>query len=218
MLYIFHGSDTHKVADRTNALVAALRKKQPDAGVYVFEGVIEEVGVIDELVEARGLFVAKHIVVLKGVCEKKESREHILKRLPQFAAAEHAFVLSEGSVHAAHKKVFAEHAFKIEEYSKPKQDRGFDPFGVTASLKARKRRDLWEAYLQARYSGESPEALAGLMHWAVKDMLGKPRIYAQHYTSERLRALSREIIKRYHEAHRGLYELDTALERWTLSI
>ena len=154
MLYIFHGSDTNKVADRTNATVAALREKQPDAGLYVFEGEVEEVGALDELVNAQGMFVAKHIVVLKGVCEKKESREHILERLPQFATAEHAFVLSEGAVHAAHKKVFAEHAFKIEEYSKPKQDRGFDPFGVTASLKARKRRDLWEAYLRARQSGE----------------------------------------------------------------
>lgn len=215
MLYVFHGSDTHKVADRANALVAALREKQPDAGVYFFEDAFEDISPLDELVEARGLFVSKHIVVLKGVCEKKESRELVFERLSRFAESEHVFVLAEGSVHIAHKKLFAEHADKVEEHTKPSVQKGFDPYGVARAVKERKRRELWVAFLRARRGGESPEALAGLMHWAVKNML---HTGAARYGAEELRTLSRQLIEHYHEAHQGRYELEPALEQWVLTI
>ena len=38
MLYFLHGSDTKKTREKARALVASLRAKKPDAGVFVLEG------------------------------------------------------------------------------------------------------------------------------------------------------------------------------------
>ncbi|MBP9760226.1 MAG: hypothetical protein KBD24_02550 [Candidatus Pacebacteria bacterium] len=219
MLYVFHGTDTYKVADQANKLVAGLRVKRPDAQVYVFEGELMDVAPLDELVNAQGLFVQKHVVVLKGVCEKAESRELVFARLEQFSTSENIFVLSEGALHVAHKRTLEKHAQKSEEHTRSViEKRGFDPFGIVVALKARNKRALWEGYVHAQRAGENAEAQCGRMHWAVKDMLQNTRQYSSKYTKEDLVEMSRALITLYHDAHRGLYSLDIALERWALSV
>lgn len=219
MLYVFHGTDTSKVADQANAYIAQLRTELLEPQEFVFEGEIVDVGPLDELVEARGLFSEKHLVVLHGTCEKAESRELVFERIDRFALSENIFVIKEGSLHVAHKKRFAQHAHKVEEFARAEQaKRGFDEHGLVAALKSRNRRAIWEAYLRARRAGETPEALAGLLHWGVKDMLARAVSYSKVYQKERLIALSSSLISCYHDAHRGLCDLDVALEHWVLSI
>jgi len=217
MLYVFHGTDTYKVADQANKLVASLRAKRPDASVYVFEGALPDPAPLDELVQAQGLFVQKHVVVLKMPFETAESREVVLARVEQLSVSENIFVLSEGKLLAEHTRVLEKHATKVEEHTKQiRQKRGFDSFGVVSALKARNKRALWEGYVRAQRTGESAEAQCGLMHWAVKDMLQNSARYASKYTKEELVGMSRALITLYHDAHRGRHDLDTALERWTL--
>lgn len=219
MLYIFHGTDGGKVADRTNETLRALRAKRPDAQVYVFEGELFDIARVDELIDARGLFVERHVVVLKGVCETSEGRDRVFPRLERFSRSENVFVISEGSLHPSHKKTLAAHAHKVEDHERPTQKkRVFDEFGMVAALKERNKRALWERYLRARMAHESPEASCGMLHWAVRDMLLHEERYVKHYSREELRALSRSLIEVYHEAHRGTYDLDTALERWVLTM
>jgi len=218
MLYVFYGTDTNKVADEANRIVAALRAKRPDALVYTFDAANFEGVILDELVNARGLFVEKHVVLLKGVFEKADTSDMVLARVEQCAGSENIFVLAEGALPVAHKRALEPHATKMVEHKRPAQARRqFDECGLVAALKKRSRRHLWEAYLRARRAGDGPEAIAGLLHWGVKDMLGG-RLGAGVYTQEELRALSRGIIACYHEAHRGTYQLDVALERWVLSV
>lgn len=219
MLYLFHGTDTFRVADQANSVVASLRAKRPDASVYVFEGALIDPAPLDELIEARGLFVQKHIVVLKLPFETTDSRDMVLARVERLSVSENIFVLSEGKLLAEHKRVLEQYATKSEEHTKVvTQKRGFDSYGVASALKARNRRALWEGYLRTQRSGESAEAMCGLMHWAVKDMLQHPVRYSSKYTNEELVGMSRSLISLYHDAHRGIYDLDTALERWTLSV
>ncbi len=219
MLYVFHGTDIGKVADRTNDTVRALRTKRPDASVYVFEGDEFEIAQVDELIDAQGLFTERHVVVLKGVCETSEGRDRIFPRLERFSRSENVFVVSEGSLHPSHKKTLATHSHKVEEHARAEaKKRPFDEFGMVAALKDRNRRALWEGYMRARAGNETPEASCGLLHWAVRDMMLHETRYVNRYSRDELRALSRSLIEVYHEAHRGTYDLDTALERWTLSI
>jgi hypothetical protein len=219
MLYVFHGTDTYMIADRSNKLVASLRASKPEASVYVFEQETFETGALDELLETSGLFTDQHIVLLHGVCALKENRELLLPRLPRFAESAHIFVLVEGGVHPAHAKMFAEHAERVEAYSLPKKEKpDFDQYGLLSALRTRNKRFLWERFQVALHKGESPEGLCGLLHWGVRDMLQQPDRYRGVYTLEQLRTLSRSLIAVYHEAHRGRYDLALALERWALTL
>ena len=218
MLYVFHGSDILKVSDRAKKLVAGLRAKRPDASVYSFEGAVTELASLDELVGASGLFVRKHIVVLRSVFEDKETGDLMAKRVQQFAQSENIFVIVENAIPAAHVRLLKEHASKVEEHKREKRARGFDEYGLVSALKRKDKRALWTALLTAQRAGENGESLCGLLHWAVRDMHAHAARYASLYTRDELVGLSRSLITLYHDAHRGLYDIDTALEDWVLAL
>lgn len=236
MLYVFYGTDTHKVADQANRLVALLRAKRPDAQVFSFENDTFAIGDLDALVAAQGLFVEKHVVVLKNTFDVGEVRDLVIARLEGFAGSPNIFVLTEGKLLVDHKRALEKHATKIEEHNKTdgkKQD--FNVFALADALGMRDRRALWMGYVGARRAGLVPEAIQGTLHWAIKGMLaardasspdsvgqtlamfGKNKRAAQNFTREELVHLSRSLIAVYHEAHRGKGDLDTALERWCLT-
>lgn len=237
MLYVFHGTDIKKVADKTGGLVAGLVAKRPDAQVFSFEGAFTETAALDELVEAQGLFVEKHVVVLKQPFETAESRDMVLERLERIATSQNIFVLAEGKLLAAQKKALEKHAAKIEEHArKDAKVREFNVFALGDALGARDRRALWTGYIQARRSGLEPESISGTLHWAIKGMLAasnaasatesgqKPFVYnkfkraAGNFTPTELTGLSHSLISLYHDARRSKHAIDTALERWTLNI
>ena len=236
MLYVYYGTDTHKVADQSNKLVTSLKQKRPDAQVFVFEGAFTDGAPLDELVEAQGLFVDKHVVILKQSFETAESRDLILERVERLATSQNIFVLAEGKVDASHKKTLQKHATKIEEHAKKAEERDFSGFAIGDALATRDRRALWTEYVLARRSGSEAEVLHGTLTWAVRSMILvsrcssadeaglKPFTYnkfkrcVSKYTDEERLELSRQLLTLYHEARWGKYDLATATERWTLTV
>lgn len=236
MLYVFYGTDTHRVADKANSTVAGLKKKRPDAQVFVFEGAIVDVGPLDELVEARGLFVDKHVVVLKQPFETEESSDLVRERLERFARSENIFILVEGKLAAEHRKHIKQHAEKMEEFAREAQQQDRTIFALGDALGARDRKALWTEYVLRLRAGTEPEALHGTLAWAARSMLlaatttsadeagmepfpyGKFKRFARNYTNKELRALSCDLIALYHDAHLGRHDLATATERWVLSL
>lgn len=237
MLYVYYGSHTERVADHANKLVAGLLKRRADAQVFRFEGGGFEVQDIDELIEARGLFIEKHVVVLKQPLETRESRDHILERLEQFQLSENIFVIAEGVLGAKEKKALEKHAEKIEELAAEKRTATeFNVFALGDALGARKRKELWLLYLQARHAGVEAASLLGTMHWAVRGMLlarrtananeagqkpfmySKFKRYAANYSEQELLTLSRKLIAIYHDTRRGKVNIENGLERLTLTV
>lgn len=217
MLYVFYGSDFQRAVVQANKLVAGLRARRPDALVYTFDALAQTAS-IDELVEASGLFVQKHIVVLRSMFEVKEVGIAVAERAVRFAHSQNIFVIVEERIPAEHTRTFLAHAHKMEEYTRPKEDRVFDVHGLVSALKRRDRRALWEAYVRAKRGGESAEAICGLIHWGVRDMCMSTERYEKYYKKTELFALSRSLLAIYHESHRGLCVMDTALEQWTLTV
>lgn len=236
MLYVFYGSDTKKVADKAMKLVADLLKKKPDAQVFTFEEDVSEMH-IDELIEARGLFVEKHIVVLKQPFLKEETKNAVLEKLERFAQTENIFIVVEGKLLAPEKKKLEKHAEKIEEHVRKEEVKEyFNVFQLGDALGERNKRELWSGLMRALRAGNEPESLHGTLHWAVRSMLAagnsgspeeagqKPFVYskfkryAKNFKEGELSKLSRELITLYHESRRGKYDLETALERWVLAI
>lgn len=236
MLYVFHGTNTHAVADTANAALAELKTQQHETQVFVFEGVLTDATPLDELVEARGLFTDTHVVVLKQPFETAESRDLVLKRVPRFAASPNTFILVEGKLDAAHKRVLELSAARVEEHSIAAQGQDNSGFALSDALGARDRRTLWTEYVRAVRRGTEAETIHGTLMWATRSMLlatratspeeaglkpfvySKFKRYARNYTPAELLAVSHELLTLYHEAHRGTYDLATATERWTLSV
>lgn len=237
MLYVFHGTNTKKVSDHASRLVANLLKKKPDAQVFSFEGGDISESDIDALIEAQGLFVEKHIVVLKQPFVVALSRDLVLARLEQFAMTKNIFVIIEEKLLAEHKKAFAKFAEKIEEHSQLKTDKEpYNVFALADALGTRNKQSLWVIYMGAQRAGLEIESIHGTLHWAIKAMLSASRTntpeeagqkqysytkfkkYAGNFSPEELVALSRNLVSLYHEARRGKGDLKILLERWILSI
>ena len=237
MLFVFHGADTNTVADKTNRLVSKLIQKRPGANVFTFEGADHEVARIDELVEAQGLFVEKHVVVFRRPLGNKEGEDMMLARLERFALSENIFIIEEGVLHARHRKEFEHHAHKIEEHKgKQSNKMVFNIFALSDALGMRDRKRLWTLYIEARRGGVEPESILGTLHWSVRGMLAaercgsaeeagqkefafsKAKRFSRGFSRAELVAMSHTLLAMYHDAHRGAGTLDAELEHFTLTL
>ena len=114
----------------------------------------------------------------------------------------------------------------------------YDPalFALADALGARDRKDLWVRYIRARLiDGKAPEEIHSILCWQARAMLaastslsaeeaglvpfvyGKSKRYAARFQPAELRSLAGDLVALYHDAHRGIHDLGTALERFILS-
>lgn len=233
MLYIFYGTDTEKVQRRARALVDGLLAKRPDATLTTLESTTL-VPALDELTSAQGLFVEKHIVYLRAPLETADSKAYTLERIPALAQSDNIFVLALGAVDAKTKKLLEKHSAKTEVHDKKEQPKE-NLFFLGDLLAARDRKQLWVAYTDVLSRGHAPEEVHGILFWAAKSMLlaahsksaeeagQKPYVYSKfrrgsaNYSLTELAAMSEDLVRLYHEAHEGRYDLGTALEQWLLT-
>jgi len=145
-----------------------------------------------------------------------ERGEEFLDFAKAFAESPHEFIFEEEKLLKRETDIVTKAGAKVEKIETIKKERGFDSFGVTFALGARDKKKLWLGLTEALRAGEKPEAVAGLLHWKVRDMLAKPA--AGKYSREEMKNLSREIVSLYHDSHRGLGSLDLLLERFALKL
>jgi len=107
-------------------------------------------------------------------------------------------------------------------YATKKKDTGasasgsFNLFAITYAFAARDRKKLWLLLHEALQSGAVPEAVAGMLHWKVRDMLSKGE--KGKFSSLELRRISKELVTVYHDSHRGVGDLSLLLERYLLRL
>jgi DNA polymerase III delta subunit len=177
MFYFFHGSDTQAVGNRVRSMVQALLKKRPNAQVFSFDA-SQDASAIEALLEARGLFEEKHIIVLRGIFSKKGMQEdkeddeneeeqndkHAFSALiPHCAESPHIILISEGEVDAKAKKLLEKYAHETKCFEKTKPPSQHNPFALSDALLAKDKKKLWLLLLEARREGTAPEAVAGLL-------------------------------------------------------
>ncbi len=167
------------------------------------------------LASTEALFGGVSVYVFEGALNS-ERGEEFLSFAKELTASTHTFIFEEEKLLKRETDLATKAGAKIEKIETVKKDRGFDPFGLTFALGARDKKKLWLGLSASFTEGEKPEAVAGLLHWKVKDMLAKGA--AGKYTKQELRVLSREIISLYHDSHRGLGDLELLLERFALKL
>ncbi|MDQ5955316.1 MAG: hypothetical protein QG621_319 [Patescibacteria group bacterium] len=94
----------------------------------------------------------------------------------------------------------------------------FNVFALTYAFAAKDKKKLWLLFADALREGVVPEAIAGILHWKVRDLYSKRQFKGSGgvYTEHELRAYSGALVTLYHDSHRGAGDLGVLLERFIL--
>ena len=115
--------------------------------------------------------------------------------------------------------------------------KGPSVFAMADAFGARDRKNLWALYQKFALQGSVPEEISGMLFWQLKAIIlakdpkadaksaglnpfvfSKARQFAKNYTEAELRALSSQLVRMYHEAHRGMGDFGVMLERFVLQV
>jgi len=247
MIYLIYGSDKETARAKERALVESLIVKKPDASVGRYNADTFQVGLLDELIGGQGLFVARLIVELDRLFVNEEFQELVLENLERLAASENIFIILEEKLLKPELKKFEKYAEKIQAYDLKKDESGgqgngwgkkgdVSPFALADALGRRDKKQLWALYVGQRKAGSVPEELHGLLFWQIKSILlagqaasaeaaglkpfvyGKAKQFAGNFSAEEIKTLSKNMVSIYHDAHRGMGDLDLLLERLILEL
>lgn len=238
MIYFFYGSDKDAAREKALALADSLLKKKPEAQVFRLEPDRWQTSDLDELIGGQGLFNKSFIVLSVSLFENEEAKETFLSRLADVASSPNIFIVIEGDTDKKTVLALTDEAEKAQVFEKkevPKKE-SFNIFALTDAFGRRDKKSLWLLFRQAVAGGSAPEEIHGVLFWQLKSMLlasqsesaeqaglkpfvfTKGKSFAKNYSQEELAALSRSFVALYHDAHRGRFELETALERLVLSL
>lgn len=155
------------------------------------------------LASTADMFGGTNTYVLVGALNSDRGDEFI-DMLDVFVESPHTFVFEEEKLLKAETDALTKAKVKIEVSKVEKKEWKFDEFGVAAALGSKDKKALWLGLMQSFRAGEKAEAVAGLMAWKARQM--------------RDANLSRELVKLYHDSHRGAGDLELLLERFALRL
>jgi hypothetical protein len=181
-------------------IIALVGKNKPGEELKWSELSKEELA---SLASTPALFGGAQTFVLEGALYGDRAEE-IVDLLEVFAESPHTFVLVEEKLLKAEDLALKKVGAKIEITKTEKKEFKFDQYGVATALGAGDKKKLWLGLMQSFKAGEKPEAVAGLMCWKARQIKNVQ--------------LSRELVKLYHDSHRGAGELELLLERFALML
>jgi hypothetical protein len=230
MIYLFSGSDIEKARTKAFEWIAKARAKEPNLAYVRLAREELTPSALDDAALSGGLFVKRLLVLIddpfpsariaadeEGESEEKPSSSALEDRLDLLAESDNAIVLLAPKLAAAKAKKIGAKAKMAYAYDAPasrEEARGFNA-GLVNALAMRSREKLWLEVNRALLSGDAPEMLHGLLHWKARDLMEKG---GRAWKPEEARALSLSLIGLLQESRRGGLPLDTALERFALSI
>jgi len=183
-------------------LTVLVNKKAKGAEALAWSGISQEELV--SLASTEALFGGVRTFVLEGVLYG-ERGEEFLDLAEVFVESPHTFVFEEEKLLKAETDALAKAGAKIEKKEKAeKKAFAFDQYGVASALGAKDKKKLWLGLMLSFRAGEKAEAVAGLMCWKARQ-IGDAN-------------LSRQLVRLYHDSHRGAGDLELLLERFALKL
>ena len=237
MYFLFLGHDISQLLKKRNGMLSNLLEKKPGSEVVKISPDNWDISRFESLIGALSLFENKCIVLTSFILEDRDRAEQVMPILGNVADSENAFMFLEKEIHPDILKVVRKDAQEVivtEELSRPESK--FNVFALADALGLRDKKTLWVLYQRALREGISGEQLHGTFFWQIKMMVlagvaksakeagvsefpfNKARRYLKNFSRQELESFSSALVNIYHDSHRGLYELDSALERFILSI
>jgi DNA polymerase III delta subunit len=220
MLYIFYGTNEREARTKAKALISGLQKKAADAELVRLtdESVtgVDGALLIDHHLQSSGLFKQNYILYLDGMDSVFLGFSGAqLERMKQ---STHICVVLLGKLTKKQKDTVEEYADKMVEAVTDKSNskaQRFDVFKLANALKDRSKPKLWQALAEARLNSEAPEAIVGMLFWAVKDMLVKKQF--RNYSEPELKKMIIKLAELPHKARVSAVSIHNALEEFALS-
>jgi len=236
MLYLFYGSDIKNAREKVRDLVASLLKRKPDASRFRLDKETFTEDAFKEYLGSQGLFSLRCIVVLDRVFESEEGRESVVESVKDMSSSNNIFILLESDIDAKTLPKLTKYSEKIQEFtldakgSVPKSD--FNIFSLTDAIGNRDTKRAWVVYQKALRFGSAPEEIHGMIFWQIKTMLmvskhsttglkpfvvSKARRFLNKWDETELEAFSSKLVRVYHDAHLGKFNLEIGLEQLLLN-
>lgn len=212
MIYLFAGDDTNK---KLKAIETFLRGEGKGLETFSIGKSDFDRMQIESFYSGSGLFSSKSLVILSGILDKEDDREFVIDNLPKMAESSNIFVFSEGklkkAVLDAFKKARAE--INVFEQSTLKKE-SFNSFLLANALGDRNKLQLWIYFRQAMQNGVMMEALLGILHWKMKDMILKKSF--QKFTERELQKLDMKLSYLLPEARKNRQDDEAVFEKFLL--
>jgi DNA polymerase III delta subunit len=155
------------------------------------------------LASTSALFGGAQTFILEGALRGSRAEE-FLNLFEVFAVSPHTFVFSEEKLLKTETEALKEVGAQLIIEKVVKKEYRFDNFGAAEALGKKDKKGLWLALMTSWRAGEKPEAVAGLLCWKARQMKHKQ--------------LSRQLVRLYHDSHRGVGELELLLEHFALKL
>jgi hypothetical protein len=155
------------------------------------------------LASTTDMFGGTSTFVLVGALNSERGEEFV-EVADALVESPHTFIFEEEKLLKKETDALTKAGAKIEITKAEKKTFTFDQYGVATALGAKDKKGLWLGLVKSFRAGEKPEAVAGLMAWKARQMKDTK--------------LSRELVRLYHDSHRGAGDLELLLERFALKL
>ena len=209
MIHLFTGTDSEKVREALNAVIAKSKKTEIVR--------ITDAHTLPDLVAALqggGMFGGERAVVLDNVFLNEEMTAMLMPLLPDLKKRTEFTMIYHSEPNSALRKTLEKYAEKSERYDIPKKEKKDNFFALANALQRGKKKDLWVLLHQELALGKAPEAIHGSLFWAAKQLVLKPR---STNDATRGKTMVAELAELPHEARRNGFDLEYALEHFVLS-
>ena len=202
-------------------LINSLRTKKVDAAFLEVDADNWSSAIIEEHAGGQGLFSSKSIVFLNRVTENADAKENLPEFLELMKESANVFIILEGKVLVDLKRAFEKYAEKIvvSDVAEGVPKKEFNIFALGDAVSTRNHFKAWLIYRQAIESGAVPEGIVGTLFWKIKTMLvaaGASKT-AGNYSKDELQSFLEKLIVLYHDGHRGMCDMELAIERLLLT-
>lgn len=230
MLAVFYGSDRAALTKRASEYIETLGADE----VISFDEMLNNFSDILNFAEQGALFGGSKVIRMDGVLENQDVSETLIENLERLSVSESTFVFIESRIPASDLKIIRKFASIVEEFKmEEKKTEKFNIFSLADALARRDKKSLWVLYQKALRAGKSPEEISGTIFWQLKTMMilqgggsktlspfvvSKNRNMLKNYKEGELDTITKNLITKYHEARRGRGDMETALERFVLTI
>jgi len=213
MLYFYSGTDRLAARDAMNKALAPFTKRGMVPMRITDASAIED---FHATLQSGGMFAVERIITFESVLENEAMRTVLVETFSTLKSSQDHFFLLEEKPDAATRKLVEKHATTSQKFEASKKPAPATTiFALANALRAGNKKALWVGYQRELQSGAAPEAIAGVLFWAVKDMFLKSRSDAE---KKRAQALIAELTELPHDARRNGEELEYALERFVLAL
>lgn len=234
MLHIFSGNDAVTVREHAHEYIEVYEAR----GVHI-ERITSEnygTGMFQELAHSQSLFGDEVVVLIDTPSDREEMFNEFVASVKILQEAPHTFIVIEKKLLAAESKSLKKHAENYHEITNKTSNERFNTFSLADAFARRDKKSLWVLLARARIAGIIPEEIIGILFWQIKSLrlakntktseeagmkdfpYRKAKSAEVKFSENELTGLSRDLIDVYHKGHRGEVDIETALEKFVLTL